>query len=167
MDPTYPLVPIANFIACALVVIPLIHLVTRSWNTGVYVFALWTFLSSLSYAVNTIVWADDDTDRAPVWCDICKRAVQMLEYRRRLTCRLIKASHLQILVNIGRPACSLIITRRLYKITRLQDAIISKRQVSRHLLVNCRDRKADSIRFCRGALSYPWNSFYVSGSLSS
>jgi len=108
MDPTYPLVPIANFIACALVVIPLIHLVTRSWNTGVYVFALWTFLSSLSYAVNTIVWANDDKDRAPVWCDI--------------------SSHLQILVNIGRPACSLIITRRLYKITRLQGAILSKRQ---------------------------------------
>lgn len=126
MDPTYPLVPIANFIACALVVVPLLHMVTRSWNTGVYVFALWTFLSSLSYAVNTIVWANDDKDRAPVWCDICKSSADRWI--------MIKASHLQILVNIGRPACSLIITRRLYKITQLRGVMASKRQVSNSLL---------------------------------
>lgn len=75
MDPTFPLVPIANLLACILVLIPLLHVVSRSWNTGVYVFALWTFLSSLSYAVNTIVWANDVKDRAPVWCDICEYAV--------------------------------------------------------------------------------------------
>lgn len=72
MDSTYPLVPIANFIACALILIPLIHVATRSWNTGVCVFAFWTFLQSLSTAVNTIVWSDYVKDRAPVWCDICE-----------------------------------------------------------------------------------------------
>lgn len=72
MDPTYPLVPIANFIACALAVIPLFHMVNRSWNTGVFVFALWLVLENLSTAINTIVWSDDAKDRAPVWCDICK-----------------------------------------------------------------------------------------------
>lgn len=72
MDPTYPLVPIANIIGCALVLIPLFHMVTRSWNTGVYVFAFWVFLSCLSFTVNTIVWSNDANDKAPVWCDICE-----------------------------------------------------------------------------------------------
>lgn len=71
MDPTYPLVPIANFIAVALVIVPIFHLVARSWNTGVYyVYALWVSLLSLSIAVNTIVWSSDANDRAPIWCDI-------------------------------------------------------------------------------------------------
>lgn len=30
MDPTYPLVPIANFIACILVALPLFHMVNKS-----------------------------------------------------------------------------------------------------------------------------------------
>lgn len=76
MDPTYPFVPIANLIACALIAIPLFHMVARSWNTGVYVFALWTFLLGLSMVVNTIVWSNDSKDRAPVWCDICERLVR-------------------------------------------------------------------------------------------
>lgn len=72
MDPTYPLVPIANLIACALAVIPLHHMVHRSWNTGVYIFALWLFFSNLTFAVGTIVWSNDDNDKAPIWCDIGK-----------------------------------------------------------------------------------------------
>lgn len=71
MDPTYPLVPIANFIACALIIISLFHMVDRSWNVGVFVFALWVFLASLSTAINTIIWSRDTNDRAPIWCDIC------------------------------------------------------------------------------------------------
>lgn len=72
MNPTYPLVPIANFTACALAVIPLLHMVNRSWNTGVYVFALWLFLVSFNLALNTVIWSNDSKDKAPVWCDICK-----------------------------------------------------------------------------------------------
>lgn len=72
MDPTYPLVPIANIIGCALTLIPLFHMHARSWNTGVYVFVLWLFLSCFQTAINTMVWANDVEDRAPVWCDICK-----------------------------------------------------------------------------------------------
>lgn len=72
MDPTYPLVPIANIIACVLAVIPLLHMVNRSWNTGVYAFGLWLFLISFTIAINTIIWSNDAKDRVPVWCDICK-----------------------------------------------------------------------------------------------
>lgn len=72
MDPTYPIVPIANFVAFALAVIPLFHVVHRSCNTGVFVFAFWLSLISLATAINTTVWSSDAKDRAPVWCDICK-----------------------------------------------------------------------------------------------
>lgn len=71
MDPTYPLVPIANFIGCVLALVPLFHMDTRLWNTGVYVFVLWSFLACFQTAINTVVWSKDVEDRAPVWCDIC------------------------------------------------------------------------------------------------
>lgn len=72
MDPTYPLVPIANFIASGLAVIPLFHMATQTWNTGVYIYALWLFLISLSSAINGIIWSNNVKDVAPVWCDISR-----------------------------------------------------------------------------------------------
>lgn len=128
MDPTYPLVPIANFLACVLVVIPLAHMLTRPWNTGVYFFALWTLLSSLSTAINTLVWSNNVKDRAPIWCDICKSPIYFSSLSP--TEIWLEASHIDILVNTGIPACSLSITRRLYKITTLKGAMINRRQVT-------------------------------------
>lgn len=128
MDPTYPLVPIANFIAFVLTLIPLLHVSRRPWNAGVFVFALWLSLICLSTAINTIVWSNDVEDRAPVWCDICKPCIIFYCYHARLKYWL-KATHLSMLVNTGIPACSLIITRRLYKVTRLQSVISSKSHV--------------------------------------
>lgn len=128
MDPTYPLVPIANFLACVLVVIPLAHMLTRPWNTGVYFFALWTLLSSLSTAINTLVWSNDVKDRAPIWCDICKSPIYFSSLSP--TEIWLEASHIDILVNTGIPACSLSITRRLYKITTIKGAMINRRQVT-------------------------------------
>lgn len=136
MDPTYPLVPIANFLASILVVVPLFHMITRSWNTGVYVFALWLFLQNINFASGTIAWSSDANDRSPIWCDICKssfiaRAAVLLGKLKKLN----KASHLQVLADSGIPACSFVITRRLYKITRLQGVTISRKQVN--LLTRC------------------------------
>lgn len=42
----------------------------------------------------------------------------------------LKASHIALLANVGVPASSFIVTRRLYKITRLQAAMISRQQES-------------------------------------
>ena len=71
MDPTYPLVPVANFIAFIFAVIPLsTTLVRQSWNVGVCMLGLWLAIMSLINVVNTIVWADNTNDIAPVWCDI-------------------------------------------------------------------------------------------------
>lgn len=129
MNPTYPLAPIANFIACGLTITTLSHMVTRPWNTGVYIFALWLFLLSFSTAINGILWSDNVKDTAPVWCDICKSFQQRSVISGQLKTGL-KASHLIPLVNTGIPACSFVITRRLYKIIRHQGTLVSRRQVS-------------------------------------
>lgn len=70
MDPTYPLVPIANFTSFFLVVLALLVTAGRPWNIGVCMFAIWTALSCAITAVNTIVWKDNFDIVAPVWCDI-------------------------------------------------------------------------------------------------
>lgn len=72
MDPTYPLVPIANLVSCFLVVLALLGTASRPWNIGVCMFAIWTALSCINTAVNTIVWKDNVENVAPVWCDICE-----------------------------------------------------------------------------------------------
>lgn len=70
MDPTYPLVPIANFIGCFLILVSLVGLLHRPWNTGVSMFAIYAFLQSLIVGIDAIVWSDNVNDVAPVWCDI-------------------------------------------------------------------------------------------------
>ena len=73
MDPTFPLVPVINFVSALLVLIPFtIGLLCRSWNLGVWVSALWIIEQSISTGVNTILWANNVDDLAPVWCDICQ-----------------------------------------------------------------------------------------------
>ena len=72
MDPTYPLVPIANFICLFLVTLALFVTAGRPWNIGVCMFAIWTALSCLITGVNTILWRDNFDNVAPVWCDICE-----------------------------------------------------------------------------------------------
>lgn len=73
MDPIYPLAPIANFIGCFFVIITLLSLCYRPWNTGVFMFAVYVFLQSLVVGVNAIVWSDNVRDVAPVWCDISEQ----------------------------------------------------------------------------------------------
>lgn len=70
MDPTYPLVPIANFIACILVLVSLSKSMFQSWNVGACSFAIWTAIMSFITAVDSIIWADTIQILAPVWCDI-------------------------------------------------------------------------------------------------
>lgn len=73
MDPTFPLVPIANALACVLILIPLIHLLSGPWNTGVCMFGIWVFLVGVATCVNTSLFSDNVNDKAPIWCDIGER----------------------------------------------------------------------------------------------
>lgn len=72
MDSTYPLVPIANFLACILILASMSKKIIRlsGWNVGVCSFAIWVAIQSFQIAVNSIIWADNVKNVAPVWCDI-------------------------------------------------------------------------------------------------
>ena len=70
MDPTFPLVPIANFIACVLALLPLCTSIRQIWNFGVCMYAIWVATVAFCTAINTIVWSDNVNITAPVWCDI-------------------------------------------------------------------------------------------------
>lgn len=70
MDSTYPLVPVANFLACVLVLASLSKSMFQTWNVGVCSFAFWIIITGFTMAVNAIVWADNVKNSAPVWCDI-------------------------------------------------------------------------------------------------
>lgn len=73
MDPTYPLVPIANFLACILVLSSMSKNMFQSWNIGACSFAIWVIIMALIVAVDSIIWADNVDNVAPIWCDIGKR----------------------------------------------------------------------------------------------
>lgn len=66
----YPLFPIFSALGFVLVLIPLPwHL--EAWNSGTCYYMIWTALACFNSFVNSIAWADDALNRAPVWCDIC------------------------------------------------------------------------------------------------
>lgn len=66
----YPFFPIFSALGFVLVLVPLPwHL--EAWNSGTCYYMVWTALACLNSFVNSIVWADDAVNRAPIWCDIC------------------------------------------------------------------------------------------------
>ena len=73
-DPTYPLYPIIAFLGFVLALTPLPwHF--QSWNSGTCYYMVWTALACLNQFINSIVWANNAINVAPVWCDICMSAV--------------------------------------------------------------------------------------------
>ena len=70
MDSTFPLVPIANFLACSLVLLSLSRGMFQSWNIGQCSLATWVTLAALKVAINSLIWSDNVKNVAPVWCDI-------------------------------------------------------------------------------------------------
>lgn len=72
MDSTYPLVPVANFIAFFLAFLVMVtsHL-RQSWRLGVCVFSAWISILALATGIETILWRDNaDTTLAPALCDL-------------------------------------------------------------------------------------------------
>ncbi|KZS93771.1 fungal pheromone STE3G-protein-coupled receptor [Sistotremastrum niveocremeum HHB9708] len=66
----------------------------RSWNVGIPCIGVYTAMSCLINIVNHIVWANNDYDSFPVWCDI--------------------TSKLLVGLPIGLSAAALCVARRLY-----------------------------------------------------
>ncbi|KAH7887405.1 STE3-domain-containing protein [Phlebopus sp. FC_14] len=97
MVPSNAAFSVFSFVGFVLVCIPLsFHLQYK--NVGACMCMAWTGLACLAFFINSIVWNDNVTNWAPVWCDI--------------------TSHIVVASSVGIPASSLSIMRQLYHITR-------------------------------------------------
>ena len=84
LDPTYPFVPVVNFLGAFLVLIPLPWQL-QSWNTGICMTMIWTCIGCLIRGVNSVAWKDNVEDSAPLWCDICTWLVHKFSDKFLLT----------------------------------------------------------------------------------
>ncbi|KAI0315609.1 GPCR fungal pheromone mating factor [Amylostereum chailletii] len=97
MDPTYPLVPFMNILSAVLLSLTLLTFaLRRKANIGVVMLGVWLLIIAIWVGVDTIVWAKDARDVAPVWCKIW--------------------AHIAIAADVGGPACCTVINRRLHNI---------------------------------------------------
>ena len=70
----YPQYPIVAALAGVLLLIPLpTHIRSRARNVAVLAGMSYLIATSIAHFVNTIVWAGNTHDVAPVWCDISER----------------------------------------------------------------------------------------------
>ncbi|TFY76225.1 hypothetical protein EWM64_g7786 [Hericium alpestre] len=114
-DPSYPAFPVFAFLGFILTLIPLPwHF--QAWNSGTCLYMLWTSLACLNLFINSLVWHGNALDVAPVWCDISSRII--------------------VGVAVAIPAASLCINRRLYLITSVQNATITRAEKRRAVIID-------------------------------
>nr|UWI70531.1 pheromone receptor B1 [Pleurotus eryngii] len=90
----YPQLPVAAFLAAALVLIPTPwHWRARNVATCGIIF--WLFVVNFIYGVNSILWASDVIDRAPIWCDICTKIVVGASFALPI-CTMCVCKHLEM-----------------------------------------------------------------------
>ena len=71
VDPTYPLYPIASFLASLMLLLVLLtSFVRQSWNFGVALLCFWLFFENLTNGINAILWSDNFDIKLNVYCDI-------------------------------------------------------------------------------------------------
>ncbi|KAI0031556.1 GPCR fungal pheromone mating factor, partial [Vararia minispora EC-137] len=108
-DPTYPLFPIFFILSAVLLLLVLTtRFVRQSWNLGVSFLCFWLFWEVLTGGINAILWSDNADVKFYVYCDI--------------------VSHLQLFTSVVKPACTLLTTRRLYKIVSLRSVLPPSRK---------------------------------------
>ncbi|KAJ7585827.1 pheromone receptor Rcb2 B44 [Mycena floridula] len=114
-DPTYPLFPIFAFLGFILPLIPLSwHF--QAWNSGTCYYMIWASLACLNQFVNSIVWAGNAINHAPIWCDISIRIMMG--------------------ASVGLPAASLCINRRLYQIACVQTVSVTRKEKLHAVLID-------------------------------
>ncbi|KAI0314141.1 GPCR fungal pheromone mating factor [Amylostereum chailletii] len=102
MDRTYPLVPVLNFAAVVVVMIPFLIAPRKLCRPHMVAFAAWVIVFSGSQGVGAIVWYNNADNVAPVWCNI--------------------VCHIVVGTDVGIPASTFLLTRQLYRIARMKDA---------------------------------------------
>ena len=127
MDRSYPLVPIANFIACMLVLSSLSSSMLRTWNVGACFFAFWITTLAFIIGTDSIIWSHGVENVAPIWCDICE--ISFSPFHTYISNVSHLATHMEIGSEVGVPVSSFVIIRRLSLISRGRSASLG-RQVS-------------------------------------
>ncbi|KAJ7588654.1 STE3-like pheromone receptor [Mycena floridula] len=113
LDPTYPLFPILSCLGfvCSLIPLPW-HL--QAWNAGTCAFMIWTASYCFVTFVNSLIWAGNVDNVAPVWCDISTQII--------------------LGAAVGIPASTLCISRRLYTITAVRTATVTREDKRRAVI---------------------------------
>ncbi|KZV65612.1 STE3-domain-containing protein [Peniophora sp. CONT] len=116
--PTYPLVPTANFIACFLTLSVLLTSPLRqAFNRGVCLLSAWVSVMALVTGIQAVIWRKSaDTTLLPGFCDISIR--------------------LQIGSVSAETACTLIITRYLFRVVQHPLRPIDQQERRRRMLLN-------------------------------
>lgn len=127
LHPTTPYFSIAAAIGTILVLIPLPWHI-EAMNTGTCYYMIWTALACLNQLVNSVVWAGNIENPAPVWCDVCEYSASCLGVFYLV---LIghKATRIIIGASVGIPASALCINIRLFKIARGRSALTTGAEV--------------------------------------
>lgn len=69
-DPTYPLFSVFAFLGFLLCLVPLPwHF--YSGNSGTCYYIMWASIACLNQFVNSVIWAGNADNVAPIWCEIC------------------------------------------------------------------------------------------------
>lgn len=123
--------PHAIFAALALLVV----LLPASWhwrarNVATLSIILWLSLANISMLVNSILWSDNYSNIAPVWCDIGEPHSYLFRIKGSLAA--IRAP--QALV-FAIPACSLSQMRRLEAVASVRQTSLSQKQKVRRTYV--------------------------------
>ena len=131
MDPTFPLVPLLNFICAILALSPLyVHTFRRkSWKIPIFAISLWTSVECIITGANAIIWSSNVQDVAPVWCDISKSMLITLILRVRLIVLSFAATHLDVASVVALRGCTFAITRRLYLTMKYNMEVTAVRKV--------------------------------------
>ena len=70
-EPSFPLYPIACFLASILLLLVLLtSFIRQSWNFGVALLCFWLFFENLTAGINAILWSDNFDIKLDVYCDI-------------------------------------------------------------------------------------------------
>ncbi|KZV65882.1 hypothetical protein PENSPDRAFT_586152 [Peniophora sp. CONT] len=119
LDPTYPLIPILNICAAFLLVVTLaLNTARGAYNRGVLMLEGWVLVQVLLMAIQSIVWRDSWHNIAPVFCDI--------------------SSHMWQGLTVGIPACSFVITRRVWYAIQGDSAVDDQKVgAPREMFVDC------------------------------
>ncbi|KZV71049.1 hypothetical protein PENSPDRAFT_684918 [Peniophora sp. CONT] len=112
-DPTYPVFPIAYFVAASMLLLVLFtSFIRQQWNLGVTFLCFWLLVESIADGANFIIWSDNA--EVKLW---------------------VYLSRVQLITLIVKPMATLITTRRLYIIVSLRSIDLPNAKTRRRNLL--------------------------------